>query len=210
MKTSHVVAVFSFAALAALLSATPSCTQDSIVLATLRTNDAGVPVTPTRCADKDDCAAGSFCSKATCSDTTGTCQRILVCDGQPELPVCGCDAITYYNDCLRQAAGIVASTPDECSDNIQPCSSDGSLACPDPTTQMCALLIPSKGPCPPELFGTCWVIPASCPTTPEGTDRWNACDQADQTDHCLDTCDAIRSGNAFRRAAQCPPPPMGG
>jgi hypothetical protein len=202
------VIAISFAALAALASTTPSCTQESIVLATLPTTDAGSPPTPARCVDSTSCAAGTFCSKTTCSDATGTCELAPpVCDQQPENPVCGCDAITYYNDCLRQAAGIMASTPEACrSDSFTPCTTDGSLPCPEPATQKCAVLISGggKGGCPQGFPGTCWVVPQACPTTPDGTDRWDACNQSQ---YCVDTCDAIASGQPFRRSDMCQPPP---
>jgi hypothetical protein len=203
MRALRAIAALSFAALSSM---TPSCTQESIVLATLPTNDAGTPVAAVKCST--GCATGSFCLKTACSDTTGTCELLPpTCDQQPEDPVCGCDGITYYNDCLRQSAGIAASTPDACrSDNFWPCTSDGALACPDPTTQMCAVLIPNgdKGPCPQGFPGTCWVVPEVCPATPEGTDRWDTCDQSE---HCVDTCTAIRSGTPSRRSSMCPGPP---
>jgi hypothetical protein len=207
MKAPIQLAGLSFAALAALTATTPSCTEPPIVLASVPSTDAGSPATPVRCVDSKSCPAGSYCSKATCSSTTGSCALFPAVCGQDENPVCGCDSVTYYNPCLSQAAGVPAYTPSECPfDNTTPCGGEGSLACPDPTTQSCALLVGSKGQCPDGVVGTCWVLPATCPTGPDGADQWDACDGSE---HCANTCEAIRSGNPYRRASQCPAPPGG-
>jgi len=64
------------------------------------------------------CRAYEVCDlrDATCSiaDLAGTCvSRPRVCD-PIYAPVCGCDAVTYGNDCTRLAAGATLAHVGEC------------------------------------------------------------------------------------------------
>ena len=192
----HLAAALSGTLLSALLLAA-SCTQETVVLATIPSTDAGAPVAPVRCTDS--CPEGLYCSKTSCGDPAGTCQLPRIDCGQAEPPVCGCDGITYFNDCLRQANGIAASTEGECP--LGPSFCGGATNAPCPSGSMCAQLggFP-HGPCPPDAPGTCWVLPPTCPP-PSAPDRWDSCMPSSTT--CLDTCTAIRAGGAYRRSQSC-------
>ena len=226
----HLDVLLAGACVIAVFAIVPACSSEEIVLAKLPpTRDSGQPSSGKKCVDDTDCDEQSFCARAMCSDVGGACEsRPVVCDGQPR-PVCGCDGITYWNDCLRRAAGVTSMAPDECTINPQvaPRMCDGSEPrdaggpggpgpggpggpggmqhCPLGT--YCARLLPpfadSPGPqpprCPPDIPGTCWALPAVCP--PEsGPDRWLSCALKPG---CLTTCDAIRSGEPHARAKQC-------
>jgi hypothetical protein len=187
------------AALLALVALASSCADEAIPLATIPATDGGATPRPTPCINANDCPADSYCSMASCSDAAGVCKVAQIDCIPPEAPVCGCDNITYFNDCLRQAAGIRSFTPGQCEDNVAArCGGPLNGACPDPS-QRCARLERIHGPCPHDLLGTCWVLPSLCP--PPGTVLWDTCDEGPQ---CVDTCTAIRSGVAYERAAQCP------
>lgn len=198
-------ALASLLGVVAMVRVVPSCTDESIVLATVPSTDAGAPAAPVRCVDQSACPTGTFCAKGSCTDTTGTCQLYPAFCDPTENPVCGCtDQITYFNDCLRMSAGIAASIPGECPfDNATPCGGDQKLACPDPT-QTCAQLLGFKGGCQVTFPGTCWVLPSTCPPPQPGADLWDSC--SNQSSSCVDTCTAISTGGAYRRANQCQPP----
>jgi hypothetical protein len=203
--------VGALAALGALLRSAPSCTSDSIVIASIPVSDAGKTTPPPlRCTDNSDCPKPTFCSKTACTDTTGTCELPAVCGDEPYSPECACSngvapGVTYFSDCLRQSAGESSYTAGECTfEEAQLCGEGYGGACPDPT-ESCAQLSGFKGACQTNFPGTCWVLPATCPTPPP-PDRWDSCTTSAT---CVDTCTAIATGGAYRRAPPCSPPPGG-
>jgi hypothetical protein len=203
--------VTSVACALAAIALGSACADEEILLAKLPPSiDGGRPPDATRCVDETGCSATTFCSRRDCSDVAGTCEmRPVVCEEEAS-PVCGCDGITYWNDCLRRAAGITAMTVGVCEDNAVVCgrgpksgpSGPGSEECP--TDTFCARLLPSGGPpdCPSDVLGTCWARPAVCPDR-AGPDRWVACGASRSP--CATTCDAIRTGERYKRAKACPP-----
>jgi hypothetical protein len=187
--------LFAFAAIVG-----GGCESETITLATIRATDAGAPPVPTRCVTSNDCAPGSYCSLPECGAPSGTCTLPpLNCDDAPPGLVCGCDDITYFNNCLREVNGVPSYTMGECLQNPVFCGVPNSPSCPDAAT--CAQLseLPHdscQGP------GRCWVVPAKCPTDPT-TDRWTSC--SPNGEQCLDTCTAITTGGPYARAQFCPP-----
>jgi hypothetical protein len=177
-----------------------ACSRESVILATLPAEEDAAP--PLRCATDQDCLPGAYCDKPSCDAPTGTCQIVpAVCD-DVEQPSCGCDGITYFNDCLRKANGIASST-------ALPCDLASALLCGGATGETCdggALCAQftrgPPGPCPMGAVGTCWVVPMQCPMPPPPGDmRWKACGGEVP---CVDTCTAIQSGGVYQHAIMCP------
>ncbi|MFZ5439933.1 MAG: hypothetical protein ACOZQL_07975 [Myxococcota bacterium] len=119
-----------------LLSALAWCACGPVDLVVVSVADAGgLDPMATPCADNAQCMAGQFCQKDSCTAALGKCvARPALCDGNIQLE-CGCDGITYGNDCLRRAAGVAAnSNPGECTqkpllcDSLNPCPGDAYCA----------------------------------------------------------------------------------
>jgi hypothetical protein len=73
---------------------------------------------------------GSFCGG---DDTTGICQpRPEACDLLLD-PVCGCDGVTYGNECAANSAGVDIASRGECAGTGVPCTNDmpctGGMVC---------------------------------------------------------------------------------
>jgi hypothetical protein len=165
------------------------------------------------CVDDTDCLDGMFCEKASCDAVNGLCEsRPTVCAAQ-EAPVCGCDGISYFNDCLRRASGIASSTQGECGRRAQLCGGFGGEGCPgdaycsriDASSRACD----PGGPSPP---GKCWILPAVCASSGLSGDRFIACAQVDPLAPpgewgCVNACEAIRSEQPHLRALRCGDPP---
>ncbi len=192
-----------------------ACAEEEIVLARLPSEkDAGHTIEAKRCVDDGECPGRTFCERTDCHDVAGLCaSRSVVCEEEPS-PVCGCDGITYWNDCLRRATGITAMIPGECQLPIaQLCGRKPGRPGPGPGPSCpsgfsCARLLPPMLPGPPgppfkcgsDAPGTCWALPAVC-SAPSGQ-RWIQCNTP--VVKCTTTCDAIRSGEPHVRAFACP------
>ena len=79
------------------------------------------------------CPTGEFCEMPTGScnvaDATGTCVAKGTSSNCPAFiiapePACGCDGITYYDDCYRQSAGVLKAYDGAC---VVSC---GGVSCP--------------------------------------------------------------------------------
>lgn len=157
------------------------------------------------CSHNADCEINEFCAKTSCEAPQGTCEiRPSVCT-DVAAPVCGCDGVTYFNDCLRQTTGIAASKDRQCSFDAKRCGSPRRDVCE--AGQYCALLVPEGAfPCPPDAPGTCWVLPSVCGDLSGGGNRFNSCQGPPLS--CMDACTAIRSEQPHRFASGgCPRPP---
>ena len=204
MRASARALVFPlFCALAAI-----ACADDTIVLATIPAVDSGGPANlPVRCVSSNDCTAtNTYCDKDSCGAPAGTCEFFPPSCDNAESLVCGCDGVTYFNDCLRQAAGVAPTAKGACThENALLCGLGIAATCP--TDTVCARLLGFEvGPqCPHDAPGTCWRLPPECPSPSDSSDLWDEC--ADNGAQCVETCTAIRSGNVAQRPNQCPPPP---
>jgi Kazal-type serine protease inhibitor domain len=177
-----------------------ACSGPDIPLATLPPSDAA---TPHVCTSKNDCPEHFYCEKATCDASTGTCQPVPTSCDDVESPVCGCDGVTYFDDCLRKANSVASSTQRQCGfDSALPCGGPSGARCPAGT--FCAQFTfrppGPPGPCPPDVPGFCWALPSACPEA-TGMMGWDSCSSMQL---CLDTCTAIRQGGAYRHSFMCP------
>jgi hypothetical protein len=141
------------------------------------------------CTSNADCAAFDFCERLDCDDPAGRCaRRPALCEAVPR-PVCGCNGVTYFNDCYRRAHGATAAEENECAVGA---SCDAATACPDGAS--CARLVPACGL--DTSRGRCWWGPAACP----GVAAFVPCGGG----NCTDVCTAIRQGVAFTPSTNCP------
>jgi hypothetical protein len=196
MKTSCALLV----AIACVVPIVASCSDEQVVLATVpeEVSEGGIRGGGTRCTRVEDCLTGSYCKRHTCDEPAGMCEPFPVfCDGDDlEHPVCGCGGVTYFNDCVRKAAGVALAHDGECDVDALRCGGPDKTACPGKT--LCATLV-DEGSCK-DAYGTCWVLPSTCPT-PVHDIRWNECASINGR-VCVDTCHAIGLGKTWFRAPQ--------
>jgi hypothetical protein len=169
------------------------CAATDVVLAELP-DDAGA-VRDAACSDGRCHHPPPGCPERDCTEADACEPRPDTCDSDLE-PVCGCDGITYWNDCLRLQNGVPASTWEPCRSTAVTCDYDDDCG----PGASCARLLSYGDRCGEHRRGTCWVLPSSCP--PFDPDRWVPCGHP--YDGCVDTCRAIRSGESHRHATQCP------
>lgn len=149
---------------------------------------------PPTCVDASDCGPDAFCQMDSCGASSGRCQHIPVGDCPPlRDPVCGCDGVTYWNQCLRMQHGASAQAAGECATPV-PCG-PGQPACPTPGAS-CAHILPFPSYCSTApAQGTCWVLPLGCPPPQPGEGRFSSCGPPT----CGSLCEAIRSEQPHAR-----------
>lgn len=111
--------------------------------------------------------AGFACpASESCKYTTGTCgaaDQTGVCVSVPEVcaevfaPVCGCDEITYPNECEADRASISVLGAGECADAGRVCGGIVGIGCED--GEYCHL---PMGQCCCDIQGLCEPIPQVC------------------------------------------------
>jgi hypothetical protein len=110
--------------------------------------DMGPLQAPVTCAVHDACgASGAYCElpHSGCTDTTGTCAiRPTAC--QPDIiPSCGCDGMSYANDCERQAAGVPKWRDGACSSQSCPGTAPQQGTACTPANMACTYAGPNQG-----------------------------------------------------------------
>jgi hypothetical protein len=147
---------------------------------------------PQPCESDDDCQ-GWICDKPGCDATAGFCKPYPpFCDPNPR-PVCGCDGITYWNDCIRVQSHARLAATEQCFDTA--CTCEVASDCNVPYAS-CGHLLPPNAMCG-HAMGACWVLPSECDPAADPK-RWHECKPPDgATPMCVDTCTAIKTEHSY-------------
>ncbi len=169
-----------------------ACAPADVIIANIPEDDGGKPSPPPPCVNDNDCETSQFCERQACGDQVGHCRtQPAVCDNSSDAK-CGCDGVTYWNDCLR-AQNAVSKDVDGPCPNPAECGGPSKTACAN-ANATCGLLCFHQDQCEQNPPGQCWVLPATCPDDPDID--WASCD----TPACTNVCTAIRSGTQFFHA----------
>jgi hypothetical protein len=157
------------------------------------------------CKSNADCPGSAWlCGKSSCSDAEGICEpRPFDCEAN-HAPVCGCDGITYWNDCLRKQRGEPTGSMGSCGANAKSCNSPADCGGGD-----CAKLLQNLDACGQPGRGVCHVTPPECLVVPESR-WWTRCPPpgggSGDPGPCLTTCQAVQTDQPYVAAPKgaCP------
>jgi hypothetical protein len=143
----------------------------------------------------DPCGAGHYCNATDCG--TGVCEPVGTTEQDARSPVCGCDGLTYWNASVAAAHGMAAKGSGQCN----PSESCGGFAgIPCPTGARCNYHLSSQASCGiADQTGTCWVVPATCPSIMIGPTT-RQCSAAT----CTGECELIKAGVMWYVDNTCP------
>jgi len=158
--------------------------------------DAG-PDGPVSCqwAATDPCGAGWYCAAPGCG--AGVCAPVATVEQDTRNPVCGCDQVTYWNASVAAAHGMAVQATGACSPG-KTCGGIAGIPCPAGAS--CNYRLNNISECGgADMGGTCWVLPATCPTIMIGPTQ-RQCGAG----MCDDECSLIKVGVYWYEDNTCP------
>lgn len=161
---------------------------------------------PRPCAEDFDCGGGWVCEKPGCDVPFGQCVPWpAYCPNDPD-PVCGCDGVTYWNDCVRLSSPSHPPLAELGQCRATACTCSVGTDCNVPYASCSHLMAP--GEMCGRGTGSCWVLPPRCRPSSDPK-LWRECrppDQGPPPPFCVDTCLAIQSERPhaeLRRSDTC-------
>ena len=149
-------------------------------------------------AEADPCGEGFYCNAPDCMN--GTCEAVEQNDDPVREPVCGCDAVNYWNATTAAAHGMAVASTGECA-QPQECVPTAAKPCPR-ERHFCAQLVANQAACvidPSLENGVCWGMPKQCPPILTGG-TWRPC----ANEACVDECEAIKGKRKYFPDQTCP------
>lgn len=147
---------------------------------------------------RGSCGAAAYCASTDCK--SGHCVARPSESSTGEVPVCGCDGITYWNENIANARGMSAGAAGACAKGVS-CGGPGpDVPCPDGFS--CNKPIAGSGVCNMQSWpGTCWALPKTCASAGIGIDpNTRACNAKS----CATRCALIAAEAPYYVDNTCP------